>query len=199
MKIEKHCENCGIKFNLRQRSQVGRFCSRKCQNILQVRRQCERREERKLRETYEEKIEKLRIRFEKFVVIKEKDCWSWIGATSSGYGNMCFEKKVLKAHRISWMLYKGKIAPGMHVLHKCDVRICTNPEHLYLGTNQDNMNDKQARNRSNPRCKLTPKEVFEIRNLITLEIPMTKIAKRYNVSNVTVWGIKHRIYWKHLK
>src|SRR5690554_4431436 len=72
---------------------------------------------------------------------KTDSCWLWIGRLNySGYG--VFTTRVgIRAHRFSWELHNGKIPDGMHVLHKCDVRHCVNPSHLFLGNHKDNMND----------------------------------------------------------
>lgn len=75
-------------------------------------------------------------------------CWIWTGATiPQGYGCLRRFKKTLKAHRVSFELFKGKISSGLHVCHRCDNPSCVNPEHLFLGTNVDNMNDKKAKGR----------------------------------------------------
>jgi hypothetical protein len=90
-------------------------------------------------------------------------CWEWTSAMGGeGYGNVTLRKLAqrlnrrstsFRAHRISWMIHKGPIPEGMFVMHKCDNRICVNPEHLCLGTHQDNMDDmmKKGRHRTAPQ------------------------------------------------
>lgn len=73
-------------------------------------------------------------------------CWVWNGFLShEGYGGFscCIEgsPKSYPAHRVSYMLYVGNIPEGLQVLHKCNNKRCVNPEHLYVGTHQDNMRD----------------------------------------------------------
>lgn len=75
-------------------------------------------------------------------------CWPWNGVLfSNGYGAMGHGGKTLKGHRVSYELHKGPIPEGMYVCHSCDNKSCTNPDHLWLGTPADNMNDKVAKSR----------------------------------------------------
>jgi hypothetical protein len=76
------------------------------------------------------------------------DCLNWVmSKTNQGYGHACFNKKVLLAHRVAWMIRHGSIPEGMCVLHKCDNPSCCNVDHLFLGTNDDNVADKVAKGR----------------------------------------------------
>lgn len=75
-------------------------------------------------------------------------CWNWVAAKNNcGYGLTHFDGKRISAHRLSFQLANGVIPGGMQVLHRCDNRACVNPEHLFLGSNRDNMLDMLAKGR----------------------------------------------------
>ena len=77
------------------------------------------------------------------------DCILWEhGQHSKGYGVQRYGGRSEKTHRLAWMAYNGPIPEGKQVNHHCDVRLCINPEHLYLGTAQDNMDDMSRRGRA---------------------------------------------------
>ncbi len=104
-----------------------------------------------------------------------KGCWLWMGARlNAGYGICELFGKTTTTHRAAWMLFKGEIPAAKHVLHRCDVRNCVNPEHLFLGTNLDNMQDKVNKGRhvagrifgeQNPHSSLNADTVAEIHRL----------------------------------
>ena len=89
-------------------------------------------------------------RFEsKYIVDETTGCWLWTaGLFSNGYGQFWFNGRTHHAHRISYLLYKGDIDDeSLFVCHSCDVKICVNPAHLWLGTNSANQNDSIAKGR----------------------------------------------------
>jgi hypothetical protein len=93
-------------------------------------------------------------RFWKKVNINDIDrCWEWLGCISLGYGHFSLNKKMIGAHRVSWILIHGDIPEGFDVLHKCDNKSCVNPNHLYLGTQADNNRDTVSRQYSKIQYK----------------------------------------------
>lgn len=84
-------------------------------------------------------------------------CWLFRGALCDGYGRIFINGKSESTHRVSWIVYKGPIPNGLFVLHKCDVRNCVNPDHLFLGTHKDNMQDmkNKGRGRNSGRSRVS--------------------------------------------
>ncbi len=135
----------------------------------------------------------------------ETDCWYFRGShTDLGYGVMhaVGEKR---AHRVAWVLFHGPIPAGMHVLHRCDVRCCVNPDHLFLGTHGDNMRDMAAKGRlvtpalcgaKNPTSKLNPSAVQEIRHRYTQGgVSQAALAAQYGVATMTVNRVINQKTW----
>lgn len=141
------------------------------------------------------------------VKIEEWDeCWEWQATKNwGGYGQVRKGKMVL-AHRVAWELIFGPIPNEMNVLHKCDNRACCNPNHLFLGTNQDNVNDRVAKGRSarfigekHPRVKLAELEVINILDEYKRGISRKNIAQKYNIGMSQLHRIIHGQSWKHIK
>ena len=83
-------------------------------------------------------------------VRKTDCCWIWTGAVSSnGYGHIGIDGKMILAHRASYALKNGEIKKGLQVNHHCDNKLCVNPEHLYAGTQKQNIADCISRGRFN--------------------------------------------------
>ena len=160
--------------------------------------------------TNEEKAERMEELFNKRV-IKKTGCWNFKGIpNSTGYFEIKIGGRVnpksIKAHRVSWIIHYGEIPDGMCVLHKCDNRRCTNPEHLFLGSHQDNATDREQKGRGN-QCReenhnkavLTVKKVKKIKELLGLGVMATKIARDFGVGNSTIYNIKHGNTWKNVR
>ena len=90
----------------------------------------------------------LRERFESKLVPGENGCIEWVGFSNlTGYGRISAAGKMQLAHRVAWLLHHGSM-PTLHVLHKCDNPSCCNIKHLFLGTNADNVADRDMKGRS---------------------------------------------------
>ena len=146
-------------------------------------------------------------------VVVRKNCWEWSGySNGNGYGILSVNSRSegirynIYAHRLSWEIYKGHIPEGMWVLHKCDNPACTNPKHLFLGTNKDNMEDCSRKGRQNGRAKarpgilngnvcLTEKQVREIKSNT---VGCTELGRRLGVHKSLISAIRKRRAWKHV-
>lgn len=156
-------------------------------------------------------------RFWKYVDRRDEDeCWPWLGhiAKPQGYGRISVffgpgtKPKVAYAHRVSWELAEGPIPDGLAVLHRCDNRPCVNPNHLFIGTQQDNMDDCVSKKRHAHGSKacyavLREEQVLEIRELYDASGRLKKrgslkaIAERFGVGLSTVSAAAH-YKWKHV-
>lgn len=132
-------------------------------------------------------------------------CWLWKGTmTQKGYGSFFArlnERTYWRAHRYCWALLKGPIPSGMQICHSCDNRWCVNPEHLYVGTNQDNVNDRNQRGRTAlgeraRHAKLTEPQVIEIK---LSDKPDALLARQYEVDQSAITKIRNGDNWKHVQ
>jgi hypothetical protein len=133
-------------------------------------------------------------------------CWLWTGALEGkGYGCCWNGENITRAHRYSYEQNVGPIPDGLHVLHKCDVMSCVNPDHLFLGTNDDNVRDKIQKGRANssrpgeknPCSKLTADDVRFIRSERAAGKVYREIAARLNVSLGAVAKVASGRTWSH--
>ena len=134
-------------------------------------------------------------------------CWLWTGAKfKQGYGCAWDGKRRLKAHRFSYQCSVGDIPPGLLVLHKCDVRLCVNPDHLFVGDHKDNYDDMVAKGRGVILCgethggsKLTAKAVRYIRRVWNPRTPglNQRLMKKFGLtSDATIPNVINGRTWK---
>lgn len=156
--------------------------------------------------TVEERFE------ERFIPEPNSGCWLWIGEIDAyGYGSLfLFKERVsrgnwrkirIKVHRQSWKIHRGEIHSGMEVCHSCDMPGCVNPEHLYLGTHRQNMDDRDRKGRlaqgeRSPFSKISAKDVVAIRaSTQTLAV----LGARYGIAFQTVSEIRLGLIWRSIK
>ena len=135
--------------------------------------------------------------------IKEDSCWIWIGGKSrSGYGRFSVRGKQVFAHRFSYSRFKGEIPPSLFVCHACDRPACVNPDHLWLGTNTDNMRDASNKGRmcsgeNNRATKLTRDQAQEI--LDNPHLSASYFVEKFGIERSTPYAIRKGKSWKYLK
>ena len=137
--------------------------------------------------------------------IQESGCIFWVKAkTTSGYGHLRYEGKVQQAHRIVLSHQLGRpIKDGLKACHTCHNPACVNENHLYEGTQAENMDDMRKAGRSinlkgdeHGCAKLTSQKVLEIRERLSNGETLVSIAQAYGVSKSTIGNIKTKTNWK---
>lgn len=148
----------------------------------------------------EQKMERLKRTFDKHV-IRQEGCWDWNGfMRPDGYVRIRFGErgKSIGGHVASYMIYHNVLDLGKDcVLHICDNRKCSNPDHLCLGSYRDNSIDMVNKKR-HPIIKLTPTDVRIIKNMLKNKISCTDISKIYKVHRGTINEIKLGKTWSHV-
>ena len=134
-------------------------------------------------------------------------CWLWLGAMTAGYGSIWDGIRNEKTHRFSWRAFRGEIADGLFVCHRCDTRLCVNPEHLFLGSPKDNVHDAINKKRFDPthkirlrgethqNAKLSDESVRAIRNSSDTGVALSRI---YGVSDSVISAVRKRRRWGHV-
>ena len=139
-------------------------------------------------------------------------CWLWTGHIGeNGYGIVGIKGRQYKAHRVSYFIEHGRIDNDRLVLHRCDVRDCVNPAHLFLGTPKDNSQDAVRKGRNaklfgerNGKAKLTRRMVRTIKRLLRdkadgrCDLRQYEIARKFGVSEATVSYLKNGGRWDFL-
>lgn len=153
----------------------------------------------------------LAARFWSYVIRPpDSDCWEWTGHhIGGGYGSFGLNGGNVYAHRMAWALTRGAIPDDRYVLHRCDVRHCVRPNHLYLGTASQNMLEMWRRGRhpgsprgrvgeNHPNAKLSEDDVRTIRRLASAGVTQQALANRFGVTQTNISWVVRRKSWGHI-
>lgn len=138
-------------------------------------------------------------------VNKTDGCWLWTGGIrGDGYGRFWMDGENTSAHRAAYILFCGPIPAGKLVRHSCDTPLCTNPDHLQLGTHAENMRDMVQRTRSligeaNGASKLKTEQAQEIIARVKEGQKVRSIAREMGIPRATVRNIAKGFSWRHLQ
>lgn len=153
-------------------------------------------------------LERTRPRFEAKVRKEPNSCWCWMGSKNKdGRGSASIKGLRIYASHLAWMIYRGEEVPkGKSLCHTCDIPTCVNPEHLYVGTQANNMQDVWDRNRrprlrgsKSPNSRISEQIVSSLRE----EYVSGKrgrgtraLARKYGISKSQAWNIVSKSQWK---
>ncbi|MCA1633246.1 MAG: HNH endonuclease [Acidobacteria bacterium] len=143
-------------------------------------------------------------RFWSKVGMKHKGCWVWQGqiGQANGYGVTYRDGRHQYAHRVAYELKYGAIPPGLRVCHACDNPPCCRPDHLFLGTQEENILDMRRKGRNPHPLKLTEQSVLDIRRRYAdrevIKVTMQQLADEYGVYKGYISKIIHRQKWRHI-
>lgn len=141
----------------------------------------------------------------KVAVQSEDKCWEWLAAKHGhGYGMFYTGRNIKRgqmefAHRVSYELANGQFDYSLCVMHTCDNMSCVNPSHLRLGTQLDNIQDRENKNRNKPKLKLTLEQVIQIKNAPKY-VKTAWLASTYCVNASQVSRVRRGLvpYWEKL-
>lgn len=139
----------------------------------------------------------------------EGECWVWTACRNpDGYGKVSVNGRVVGAHRAAWERDNGPVPEGLCVLHRCDVPACVNPSHLFLGSHQENMRDREAKGRggyghmtgeAHGCAKLSESDVRDIRAAYAAGgCFQRELAQRYGVYQTVISKIVRGKLWKQV-
>jgi hypothetical protein len=146
-----------------------------------------------------------KLRLKTNSVIDQNGCWIWAKSTWNGYGKTILSGKVMQAHRASWKTFVGNIPIGVQVNHKCHVRDCINPDHLYLGDQKQNMRDMKEAGRQKilkgsevGNSKLQDKDILRIREISRQGVSAKEISQLFKTCLSNIRQIVACKTWKHV-
>lgn len=150
-------------------------------------------------------IERVRQLMQFVVRIPPSDCWIWNGCLNAdGYGRPSFNGKAVYAHRLFYAAFQGKLRARDCVLHKCDVRACVNPAHLFKGSRRANLLDMWAKGRGRPGhvfgeahgCAKLDEET--VRLIRSDQRSGVKLSAELGVCRSTIYAIRNKKKWAHV-
>lgn len=139
--------------------------------------------------------------------IRRDGCWLWRGAgKGNGYGSFVIDGRTWPAHRAAYLIFNGAHPGKMDVCHKCDNRACVNPDHLFLGTRRDNMEDCARKGRTARGARLGDRRGEngtaakltwdDVRSIRASDAPAKQLAQRFNITNDNINRIRRHDTWK---
>ena len=138
----------------------------------------------------------------KYIVDASTGCWNWTGKLNAYGYPVARRHNHIGGHRVSYYLHKSSPPAGVCVCHSCDNRSCVNPDHLFLGSNADNVRDRHNKGRTcsgenRPQARLTEQDVIDIRSrYIPRKVTLQQLANEYGVNNSHIWHIVNGTHWK---
>jgi hypothetical protein len=144
--------------------------------------------------------EELLVRMDAATRAAESGCIEWQRATANGYGRIHAGVGQLSSHRVAYMLAHGDIPSGHQVLHRCDNPPCVNPDHLFTGSNMENVADMVAkgRNRRGEAAAISKLSEDQVRAIRRDGRPQDQIASAFGISQANVSLVKNRKSWAHV-
>lgn len=194
------CQVCGVEFTPRK-TNTNRdrpCCTRKCGYKYRSIRRKEKASQRHIGDRFWPQV----------AVGASHECWEWqFHRDKANYGRFKIGQRSERAHRVAYQLAKGEIPTGLVVRHTCDNPPCCNPNHLLIGTVQDNNQDCVERGRfrltpmygsEHPRAIITEEQVLKVRALRDSGVRAKEIAAMFNISISSVYAIGTGRSWKWL-